>query len=69
VAEFERELIRERTGAGRERAKARGVRFGRPRKLSAFQLAEAVKRKRAGESWGSLAQSYGISLSTVARLD
>src|SRR5262245_20648414 len=27
IAEFERELIRERTGAGRERAKARGVRF------------------------------------------
>jgi DNA invertase Pin-like site-specific DNA recombinase len=69
IAEFERELIRERTGAGRERAKKAGVRFGRPRKLSAFQLAEASKRKRAGEAWSSLAQSYGISLSTVARLD
>jgi DNA invertase Pin-like site-specific DNA recombinase len=68
VAEFERELIRERTGAGRERAKARGVRFGRKPKLSPFQRAEAVKRKQAGESWGSLAASYNISLSTVARL-
>ena len=33
IAEFERDLIRERTGVGREAAKKRGVRFGRPRKL------------------------------------
>jgi hypothetical protein len=33
LAEFERELIRARTGEGRKRAKERGVRFGRPRKL------------------------------------
>jgi DNA invertase Pin-like site-specific DNA recombinase len=34
IAEFERTLIRARTGEGRERAKVRGVRFGRPLKLS-----------------------------------
>ena len=34
LAEFERELIRARTGDGRKRAKERGVRFGRPRKLT-----------------------------------
>jgi DNA invertase Pin-like site-specific DNA recombinase len=34
LAEFERELIRARTGEGRSRAKARGVRFGRPPKLT-----------------------------------
>ena len=32
LAEFERELIRARTGEGRKRAQERGVRFGRPRK-------------------------------------
>ena len=32
LAEFERDLIRARTGEGRKRAKERGVRFGRPRK-------------------------------------
>src|SRR5450432_2098278 len=37
IAEFERDLIRERTGAGREAAKQRGVRFGRPRKLNTDQ--------------------------------
>lgn len=34
LAEFERELIRERTGAGRKAAQKRGVRFGRPKKLN-----------------------------------
>jgi DNA invertase Pin-like site-specific DNA recombinase len=33
LAEFERELIRARTGEGRKRAQARGVKFGRPPKL------------------------------------
>lgn len=35
IAEFERELIRQRTSTGREAAKKRGVKFGRPSKLSA----------------------------------
>jgi DNA invertase Pin-like site-specific DNA recombinase len=34
LAEFERELIRARAGEGRKRAKERGVRFGRPRKMT-----------------------------------
>src|SRR6266568_5246550 len=42
LAEFERELIKVRTGDGRARAKARGVRFGRPRKLSHYQRQEAL---------------------------
>ena len=41
IAEFERELIRERTHAGRMAAQARGVRFGRPPKLTADQVALA----------------------------
>jgi DNA invertase Pin-like site-specific DNA recombinase len=68
VAEFERELIRERTGEGRKRAKAAGVRFGRPTKLSVFQAAEAFKRRGAGEAYSTLAASYGVSVSTISRL-
>jgi DNA invertase Pin-like site-specific DNA recombinase len=47
-AEFERTLIRSRTGEGRERAKARGVRFGRPKKLTAHQRREALDRELCG---------------------
>jgi DNA invertase Pin-like site-specific DNA recombinase len=42
LAEFERELIRARTDDGRKRAKARGVKFGRPLKLTAHQRKEAI---------------------------
>jgi DNA invertase Pin-like site-specific DNA recombinase len=44
LAEFERTLIRARTGESRERARARGVRFGRPKKLTAHQRREAMDR-------------------------
>jgi DNA invertase Pin-like site-specific DNA recombinase len=44
VAQFEAELIRQRTGEGRKRALARGVKFGRPRVLDPFQRQEALKR-------------------------
>jgi DNA invertase Pin-like site-specific DNA recombinase len=48
LAEFERELIRARTGEGRERAKARGVKLGRKPKLTPHQQREAVKRRDQG---------------------
>ena len=43
IAEFEPELIREPTGEGRKRAMAKGVKFGRKVKLSAFQRAEVLR--------------------------
>jgi DNA invertase Pin-like site-specific DNA recombinase len=68
IAEFERELIRDRTGEGRKRAQAAGVRFGRKRKLSDFQRAEAVKRRDAGETLASIAKSYAVNISMISRL-
>ncbi len=68
IAEFERELIRERTGEGRKRAMAAGVKFGRKPKLSDYQRAEAVKRRAAGETLASIAKSYGVDLSMISRL-
>jgi DNA invertase Pin-like site-specific DNA recombinase len=50
LAEFERSLIQQRTGEGRERAKARGVRFGRPPKLTPHQRREAIARLGAGDA-------------------
>jgi DNA invertase Pin-like site-specific DNA recombinase len=68
IAEFERELIRERTGEGRKRAMAEGVKFGRKRKLSDYQRAEAVKRRKAGETLAAIAKSYGVDISMISRL-
>jgi len=50
LAEFERELIRARTGEGRKRAKARGVKFGRPTALTPHQREEALQRLGNGEA-------------------
>jgi DNA invertase Pin-like site-specific DNA recombinase len=68
IADFERELIRERTGDGRKRALANGVKFGRKRKLSDYQRAEAVKRRDAGETLAAIAKSYGVAISMISRL-
>jgi DNA invertase Pin-like site-specific DNA recombinase len=68
LAEFERELIRARTGEGRKRAQARGVRFGRKPKLTAHQRREAIARREAGETLVDIARSYNVSHPTIMRL-
>jgi DNA invertase Pin-like site-specific DNA recombinase len=68
IAEFERELIRARAGEGRKRAQARGVKFGGPPKLSAYQRQEALQRLSAGETQTDIARSYGVSHVTIGRL-
>jgi DNA invertase Pin-like site-specific DNA recombinase len=68
LAEFERELIRTRTGEGRERAKARGVVLGRKPKLSPHQRREALARREAGEVLTDIARTYNVSHSTISRL-
>ena len=69
LAEFERELIRARTSEGRERARARGVKMGRPCKLTPHQQREAMKRRdRDGETLAAIARSYNVSAATISRL-
>jgi DNA invertase Pin-like site-specific DNA recombinase len=68
LAEFERELIRARTDDGRKRAKARGVKFGRPPTLTAHQRKEAIRRLAEGAVQVDLARSYGVSQATISRL-
>jgi DNA invertase Pin-like site-specific DNA recombinase len=68
LAEFERELIRTRTGEGRARAKARGVKLGRTPKLTHHQQQEARARRDRGEALTEIARSYNVSHSTISRL-
>jgi len=67
-ATFERHLIKARTDDGRKRAKARGVRFGRPRKLSQDQRQEALQRLANGETLVDVARTFGVDPTTIGRL-
>jgi DNA invertase Pin-like site-specific DNA recombinase len=68
VAELERRLILQRTGEGRQRAMANGVRFGRKPSLDDYQRQEAMRRKEAGELMVDIARSYKVSRQTIGRL-
>ena len=69
VAEFERDLLVERTQAGLSRAKAQGKKLGRPASLSP-ENQEAIRNRRSkGESLGVLAKEFGVSRSAIQRLE
>lgn len=68
LAEFERELIRARTGEGRARAVARGVKMGRKPKLTPHQKKEALRRRDQGEAVREIARTYNVHNSTISRL-
>ena len=68
LAEFERELIRARTGEGRARAKARGVKMGRKPKLTPHQQREAMKRRDSGEPVRDIARSFNVHHAMISRL-
>ena len=60
IAEFERDLIRERTGGGREAAKQRGVRFGQPRKLNTDEAQVAVQLLAEGKTVRDIARTFKV---------
>ena len=68
LPEFERELIRPRTGEGCARAVARGVKLGRKPKLTPHQIKEALRRKADGEAVRKIARSYNVHNGTISRL-
>lgn len=68
IARKTREDIIRRTTAGRERAKANGVKFGRKPKLSALEQRRASARIAAGERPSVIARSFHVSRSTISRL-
>lgn len=67
-AEFEREMIRERTTSGMQAAKKRGVRLGRPRSLEVDEEHQVVRQWRSGGyTLTALAHQYGVHLSSIKR--
>ncbi len=68
VAEFERDLLIERTHAGIARAKAEGKAMGRPSALSNEQRAVVLRELDAGASVAALARRFGTSRQTIMRV-
>ncbi|CAM2194575.1 Rac prophage; putative site-specific recombinase [Paraburkholderia kururiensis] len=68
VAEFERDLLIERTQAGIARAKAEGKAMGRPAALSDLQQEEVLRRLGEGESVSALAREFRTSRQTIMRV-
>ncbi|MGH9436974.1 MAG: recombinase family protein [Terriglobia bacterium] len=67
MAEFERDLIRDRTDVGRKAALQRGVKFGRPMKMSDEQLKLARKLLKQGKSISYVADTFGVHFTTLYR--
>jgi len=67
LAEFERDLIRERTRAGMKAAKKRGKHMGRPRALSPAQMQHARELLASGKTQREVAELLGVSANTVGR--
>ncbi len=69
VAEFERDLLIERTQAGLQRAKAAGKTLGRPQALTSDQQKEIIAARAKGASLGVLSKQYGVSRAAIQRVE
>lgn len=67
IAEYERELIRERTVLKLDHARKSGVKFGRPAKLSSEQAALARRMKESGETAATICKTLSIGRTTLYR--
>ena len=65
IAEFERELIRDRVRSGLASAKAKGKRLGRPRVI--VDASRVASLRAQGRSWARIARELGIGEGTVRR--
>ncbi len=69
VAEFERDLLIERTQAGLARAKASGKALGRPQTLTDDQQRTIIEKRKQGISLGALAKEYDVSRAAIQRVE
>ena len=68
VAEFERDILIERTQSGLARAKSQGKLLGRPRSLDAIQIELVEQRLAEGETIAGLAREFGTSRQSIMRI-
>lgn len=68
VAQFERDLLIERTNAGLRRAKSEGRRLGRPSALTSSQRAEIKSALDDGQKVAPLAERFDVSRQTITRI-
>jgi putative DNA-invertase from lambdoid prophage Rac len=68
VAEFERDLLIERTNAGITRARAEGKTFGRPSALTATQQAQVIAQLSSGVPVAQIAKNFTTSRQTIMRI-
>lgn len=68
VAQFERDLLIERTQAGLARAKAQGIHLGRPSALSADQQRLVREKIENGEAISAIARQFSTSRQTIMRV-
>lgn len=67
VAEFEREIIRERVIAGLDKAKRKGKTLGRKKKLSSALLDKAKKMRGQGLTWKAIGKKLDLNESTIRK--
>ena len=67
IAQFERSLILKRTDEGRKAARARGVAFGRPKKMRPDQAALARQLVLDGKSISAIARTFNVHPATIYR--
>ncbi|WP_336947138.1 recombinase family protein [Asaia sp. BMEF1] len=68
LADVERDLIRNRTAEGRARALSRGVKMGRPARITPEQKNIIRESRRSGETLKSIALRYGVTAGTISRI-
>src|ERR1700739_406422 len=66
IAEFERELIRERVRSGLAAARSRGMKMGGPAK--GLDVARIAALRASGASWPEIARQFGVGVATVYRV-
>ena len=68
LAEYERELVKERTALKRQTSRANGTKFGRPRKVAdAEHIATAKRMKSDGHTAKDVGKYLGVSRATLYR--